>query len=500
MDPYTAWLRDVLRLAGEIYFRRVEAELRKFSEALEEWMHALLMHPRPDWRNSLDLLLAQQAAEGRGVDSKSREALIDHLEVWEATVDWSAIDGGVQRRDRAIAADDAADASDADKPAPLPKNWPALTPAEAEAAQRTTGLPWWYPIQPGNRTDSLWRMKLVSVGQVARDRLLTFYREVAVLGQLSRAVEDPEQFDVDSLLAQKQRIQKAFDGYVRAKRDVYYEWTRYLSMEWFIGPEVEKLFRKIDNALPDWVDGFTSPHKDALKAMRRASFAATRKKMRRTEAAYRALIWTDNVIAVIEIVTLVGSAKAVFTQAAKKMAAKGLSKAAARSAAVAYAVAHLGTAAASAAVVGGVIPRVLSAAGLDEADVRAGLVVFRAFFTIVGLRAVVKSSRPGRSPAGRTHALPKSGPRPGSVSGNPANRLIETGVPTKSGGWARRWIRMNETDYRRWLRERFEFYNHVSTLARRMRLSPTESRRFKFEQMRRWRTEWLRTFLENRDY
>jgi hypothetical protein len=232
--------------------------------------------------------------------------------------------------------------------------------------------------------DSLWQKQLESFGQAGRDRLLAFFREVAVLGHVSRAIQDPEQFDVETLLAQREKVQKAYDGYIRAKLDIYREWTRYLSMEWFIGPDVFKVFRKIDNALPDGVEGFTSSYDDALKAARRASFEATNKKMRRTETAYTALVWTDNVIAAIEVATLVGSAKAVFTQAAKKMAAKGLSKAAARSVAVAYTVAHVGTAAASAAVIGGVIPQVLVDAGLDEADVRAGLVVFRTFSTLVG--------------------------------------------------------------------------------------------------------------------
>jgi hypothetical protein len=40
---------------------------------------------------------------------------------------------------------------------------------------------------------------------------------------------------------------------------------------------------------------------------------------------------------------------------------------------------------------------VLSAAGLDEAEVRAGLAIFRAAFTILGLRAVAKSRAGGRS-------------------------------------------------------------------------------------------------------
>lgn len=397
MDPYQAWLREVLQLAGEIYFRRVEAELWQFAEALDQWLHELFAHPRPDWRESFDELLALQEAEGRVVEPKSRQELLEFLEGWAKTVHWSTFDGLMSVDDGPIAVVAAAGEAGVGTPVAASKDWPALTPSEAESAQRSTGLPWWYPIQPRNRMDSLWQRQLESVGQTGRDRLLVFFREVAALGRMSRGVQDPEQIDIEPLQAQRQEVQKAYDGYIRAKLDIYREWTRYLSMEWFIGPEVFKVFRKVDNALPDGVHGFKSSHDDALKAARRAGFEATNKKMRRTDAAYTALVWTDNVIAAVEIATLVGSAKAVFTQAAKRLAAKGLSQAAARSVAVAYAVAHLGTAAASAAVIGGVIPKVLVDAGLDEADVRAGLAVFRTLSTLVGLRALAKQpKRPSR--------------------------------------------------------------------------------------------------------
>jgi hypothetical protein len=91
MDAYEAWLREVLQLAGEIYFRRVEAELWKFAEALDRWLHKLFSHPRPDWRESFDQLLAQQEAEGRLIEPKSRQDLLDFLEGWSKSVDWSAV-------------------------------------------------------------------------------------------------------------------------------------------------------------------------------------------------------------------------------------------------------------------------------------------------------------------------------------------------------------------------------------------------------------------------
>jgi A nuclease of the HNH/ENDO VII superfamily with conserved WHH len=93
MDPYAAFLRDVLVLAGEIYFRRVEAELWKFAESLDQWLHELFAHPRPDWRESFDQLLAQQEGEGRVVEPKSRQELLDFLSGWAETVDWNAASG-----------------------------------------------------------------------------------------------------------------------------------------------------------------------------------------------------------------------------------------------------------------------------------------------------------------------------------------------------------------------------------------------------------------------
>jgi hypothetical protein len=105
LDRYAVFLREVLQLAGEIYFRRVEAELWKFSEALDQWLHELFARPRPDWRESLDQLLAQQAAEGRVAAPESRWELIDFLEGWAKTVDWNSIEGGTSGVDRMAVAE-----------------------------------------------------------------------------------------------------------------------------------------------------------------------------------------------------------------------------------------------------------------------------------------------------------------------------------------------------------------------------------------------------------
>jgi RHS repeat-associated protein len=89
---------------------------------------------------------------------------------------------------------------------------------------------------------------------------------------------------------------------------------------------------------------------------------------------------------------------------------------------------------------------------------------------------------------------------PGVIKNNPANKLIETGIPRKDGGWLQRWIRMNDADHAKWLRGRSEYYNHVNDLSHRMRLDPDVARRFRFQQMQQWRENYLDDFLQNRKY
>lgn len=91
--------------------------------------------------------------------------------------------------------------------------------------------------------------------------------------------------------------------------------------------------------------------------------------------------------------------------------------------------------------------------------------------------------------------------RPGSISGNPANRLVETGKPLKNGdGWARRWIRMTEADELAQRRGIADRYDALLDEATQRGLSGQARRDFLFEQMRRFREKWLEDFLENRDY
>jgi len=95
MDPYAAVIREFFQLLGELWFKRIELELQLFAEALDRWLDDLFEQPTPDWRESFAEFLAAQEAEGRIVVPKSRADLIEFLEGWARTVDWSALQVGV---------------------------------------------------------------------------------------------------------------------------------------------------------------------------------------------------------------------------------------------------------------------------------------------------------------------------------------------------------------------------------------------------------------------
>lgn len=90
MDPYLEFLRDWFREAGELFFKRVEAELWKFAEPFYAWLYDLFEHPTPDWRASLETFLAGQAAEGRTLTPESYASIVAYLEWWAATNRWPA--------------------------------------------------------------------------------------------------------------------------------------------------------------------------------------------------------------------------------------------------------------------------------------------------------------------------------------------------------------------------------------------------------------------------
>ncbi len=86
IEAYMNATLDVLRLAGQMFLRRMDDQLRWFAEDLHDFINDLDRHPRRDWRERFDAFLADQTARGRELTSESRRELIIYLEMWEQNV------------------------------------------------------------------------------------------------------------------------------------------------------------------------------------------------------------------------------------------------------------------------------------------------------------------------------------------------------------------------------------------------------------------------------
>jgi hypothetical protein len=86
IEAYIRSTEDVLRLAGQMFLRRIDYELRRFGEDLLDFINELDRQPRRDWRARFDDFLADQTARGRELLPESRAALLAYLELWEQNV------------------------------------------------------------------------------------------------------------------------------------------------------------------------------------------------------------------------------------------------------------------------------------------------------------------------------------------------------------------------------------------------------------------------------
>ncbi len=86
IEAYMNATLDVLRLAGQMFLRRMDDQLRWFAEDLHDFIYDLDRHPRRDWRERFDAFLADQTARGRELTPESRRELIIYLEMWERNV------------------------------------------------------------------------------------------------------------------------------------------------------------------------------------------------------------------------------------------------------------------------------------------------------------------------------------------------------------------------------------------------------------------------------
>jgi hypothetical protein len=74
---------------------------------------------------------------------------------------------------------------------------------------------------------------------------------------------------------------------------------------------------------------------------------------------------------------------------------------------------------------------------------------------------------------------------------------VETGIPLKDGsGWQKRWTRMTRQQELDQAKSISDHHEAVANIAKDL---PTDMRRqYIFEEMRKFRTEYRRNFLQNR--
>jgi hypothetical protein len=203
-----------------------------------------------------------------------------------------------------------------------------------------------------------------------------------------------------------------------------------------IGVDLMALVKKIDDDLPIRVEGFKSPLDAEVNAARQASLRAHEAALRRVEGLYTVIVWTDRIITAIEIVTFAGTVKVGAVKAFATAVEKGATRAAAVKAATAYVVTQVAAAAGTSAAAG-LVPPVLSYAGLNEAEVQAGMALVASIGVLAGLAARPISRRSANRAAGddRKHRKGRQTPRPDSPDDDGPrwdwNHPLIEGVPDK---------------------------------------------------------------------
>jgi hypothetical protein len=410
--------------------RRCEADMWEFLRPLYEWVDEHLLQnglPR-DWRDRLDRYLAEQEPKGYKIQLQHRPPLdkwvIDsaRYRAWmrERAKNAPKSQGGTSPVTPAAAANadgakPPAHQPSAKSPAPVKPeapNWPRLTPNEREHAQRMTGLPWWSPFQPGNRTDAVWERIFEDLARTARDRLLTTFKELGALGRMSIDMGRRKEADPERLEAQAAKIQQAYDTYLEARISLEGEWARYLTIESFVGPGVSLLVEKLDAALPIRITGIESALDSKMKAALEATSKASEQARKRANRYVTETIVANWVVTAVEIMLWVGTIKVAAAKVLTIAIQKGATRAAARKAVATYVVKELATAAGSSALAGTVVPEVLSHAGLDETEVQIGLAAYASMGVLAGLAA-----RPAAARGGANRKLPKKLPVPARTRG-----------------------------------------------------------------------------------
>jgi hypothetical protein len=85
-QAYHVVARDFGMLLGRLWLQKIDDEIWKFTQPLDQWLHHLFLHPTPAWREHLDAFLEEQAAAGFTVTPASQAELVAFLEDWARTL------------------------------------------------------------------------------------------------------------------------------------------------------------------------------------------------------------------------------------------------------------------------------------------------------------------------------------------------------------------------------------------------------------------------------
>lgn len=404
---------------------RFEQALRPFEIALGERLNELFKDST-SWPERWSAFVSEWQARGVLVSEPSQRAIEELLDL--------------VARQQLIPRDPSGRyfAPTAAPPAPPPPgnatspNWPALTEPQRERIRRESEIPWWYPVQPRVPGDASYEKVLEAKGRAARDRLLAFFQSLEALGARADADDGNTDDGIDAIEGHIRHVHDAYDTYIAAYITLQQHALHYLETRPFLGMFIAGLLNKLDLALPPSLFGMHSKYERELIAVQAELTKASNSLSRRVDVTYTVAVWTDRVITAIEMATFATAVVTVARTAAVKAVAEGATRAAALNLAIKAGIKQAAIQVLRQMAITTVLPEVLIAAGLDEQQVRKGLLLLDAVPTLMNLRTI-KVER-ARSALSTKASVPATAPTdtpnlPGRLD-DPSNSAAPPSVPT----------------------------------------------------------------------
>jgi hypothetical protein len=218
--------------------------------------------------------------------------------------------------------------------------------------------------------------------------VLDFFLALQALGALADAEGEEGNDGLEAIQNQSSHVRDAHDNYIASYIALQQRWLQYLQYQPFLGMYVAGLMRKVDAGLPPSVLGLHSKYERELMEVQAEIVKASNSLSTRVDVAYTVAVWTDRAITVIEAATFFLSAGAVAKTALTKALAAGATRSAAVNLAIRAGLKQAVIQATRQLAIGTVLPEILIAAGLDEKQVRQGLVLLDAAPMLLNLRTL----------------------------------------------------------------------------------------------------------------